>query len=263
MSAARTSRKKPAGTRKNQTALRKRSSYHHGDLRNALVKAALALVEKQGAEAFTLREVARRAGVTHAAPYRHFRTKAALLAAVAEEGFRGLLASLEVSAERAGPELLAQFRGTSVGYVRFAINNQAHFRVMFGPFEALAEHPGLAKATRDAFEFLLNLIKACQQEGSIRQGNSEEIALSCWSLVHGIASLLVNGRLEVGEEKEMESLALRATALLEQGLLVAPQPALPEVPAPTRLPKIRGTARSQDDGATGAPGDPGKTGRRQ
>jgi AcrR family transcriptional regulator len=255
-------RNSSSAPRPGQVLRRKRSSYHHGDLRNALVKTALALVEEQGAEAFTLREVARRAGVTHAAPYRHFPTKAALLAAVAEEGFRGLRASLADSAARAGSELLAQFRGTSIGYVRFAIHSRAHFRVMFGPFEAMAEHPGLVKATRDAFEFLLDLIKACQAAGAMRPGNAEEIALSCWALVHGIATLLVNGRLEVAEEKDAESMALRAAMLLEEGLRATPEGGRPAAAPPIRLPKIRGTTRS--DGQNVAPSSaPTKSGTRR
>jgi AcrR family transcriptional regulator len=215
-------------------------------LREALLQAALKLVDDEGVDAIALREVARLAGVSHAAPYRHFPTKEALLAGVAEEGFRGLLASLQEGAERGGSDILKRLEGTSTGYLRFALKNQAHFRVMFGRFDALADYEGLTTATRAAFGFLLELVTAGQQAGKLRQGDPFEIALAAWSLVHGQATLLVNGRLELADDQQVEDLAARATALLVEGLGADGKPAAAPALSPTdreaKWLRIRGVA---------------------
>src|SRR5262245_4881527 len=110
----------------------KKRAYHHGDLRRALLDAALELVSSKGVQALTLREVARRAGVTHAAPYHHFPSKEALFAAVATEGFRDLAAAMRAALSgRRGP--FASLRAIGVAYVRFATEHPAHFRIMFRP----------------------------------------------------------------------------------------------------------------------------------
>jgi AcrR family transcriptional regulator len=196
----------------------KARAYHHGNLRQALIQAALGLIDASGSSSFTLRELARAAGVTHAALYRHFATKDALLAEVAAEGFRGLLASVQAAAEEAGRDPLARLKRSSVGYVRFAIKCPAHFRVMFGPLEALADGAGLASALEFAFEFLLGLIRACQEAGQIDPGDPKEIALCTWATVHGLATLLVNGRLEIDGAGEIENVILRMTDLVEHGV---------------------------------------------
>src|SRR5437763_11993969 len=108
----------------------RRQRYHHGNLREALVEAALALVEERGSPEFTLREVDRRVGVTHAAPQRHFEDRAALVAAVAEEGFRELRAHVDRGVARAR-DPAARLHALGVGYVQFALRNPAHFRVMY------------------------------------------------------------------------------------------------------------------------------------
>src|SRR5205809_439421 len=110
-----------------------RASYHHGDLRRTLIDASLALVEEEGIGALSLREVARKAGVTHNAPYHHFPDRGALLAAIAEEGF-GRLAQETAAARAAVPDdPLARLTACGQAYVRFAIASPAHFRVMFRP----------------------------------------------------------------------------------------------------------------------------------
>src|SRR2546428_10887865 len=122
----------------------KKRPYHHGNLRQALIDAALELIEERGVPALTLREVARRVGVTHAAPQRHFAGRAALVAAVAEQGFRGLGA--HVAAVRASARTPAQqLRALGVAYVEYALAHPAHLRVMFSPEVAdKSRHPQLA-----------------------------------------------------------------------------------------------------------------------
>ena len=128
-----------------KTSSQPKPRYHHGDLRRALIDASLALIAEEGFSALTLREVARRAGVTHAAPYRHFADKEALLAAVAEEGFRAMASDMR---ERMDKETSPTERllACGVAYVLFAVRHPSHFRVMFGPhFTQPSEHEDLSR----------------------------------------------------------------------------------------------------------------------
>jgi AcrR family transcriptional regulator len=173
----------------------RRGSYHHGDLKNALTSAALSLVAEKGPKGFTLTEAARRAGVSAAAPYRHFADKADLLAAVAEQGFNALHADLAAAAD---PAADPKDRVVELGraYVRWAVAHPDHYQVMFGVESLKEEHSSLAAASEQAFGDLLGAITQCQEAG-IRAGRDPlEIAAPLWSLVHGIASLAIGGQFQ-------------------------------------------------------------------
>jgi AcrR family transcriptional regulator len=212
--------------RKKTTALSK-PGYHHGDLRRALIEASLALIAEEGFSALTLREVARRAGVTHAAPYRHFPDKEALLAAVAEEGFRAMATLMRERMDQdkeSGP--LERLGACGVAYVLFAVQHPAHFRVMFGPhFSTPKDHEGMSKEGGTAFGLLVQSIVQGQEAGLLREGDPMPLALMAWSQVHGLASLLVDGQLEQALQKgaTAEQLALFQTRLLLEGLRRPPQ----------------------------------------
>ncbi len=174
---------------------KKRGRYHHGDLRRALLDAALEVLAREGASALTLREVARRAGVTHAAPYRHFTDKQALLAAVAEEGFRMLASEMAsgAAAHPADPGRGLQAIGTA--YVRFATTQRAHFQVMFGNHvDWTCKHPKLEETADHAFGILISQVQACQAAGLVRAGDPLVAALCAWSMVHGLSELIANGQ---------------------------------------------------------------------
>jgi AcrR family transcriptional regulator len=160
-------------------------TYHHGDLRAALIAGALALIREVGADGFTLREVARRAGVSHAAPYRHFRDKADLAAAIAQEGFEGLARAMEEAAESEGS---ARDRLLRAGrnYVEVALRRPEHFRVMFGAELDAKRHPDARKAADRAFAGLVRLI-----EDARLGGEPLTLARIAWSQVHGIATLAI------------------------------------------------------------------------
>jgi AcrR family transcriptional regulator len=186
--------------------------YHHGDLRRALLDAALALVATEGTHAISLREVARRAEVSHTAPYRHFASREALLAAVAEEGFRQLRASMVEQVAQAGPDPTERLRASGVGYVLFAVTYPAHFRVMFGP-ELLdqSDYLSLAEAGTGAFQVLIDLIVEGQAAGQLRAGDPQPLALTCWSLTHGLSMLLIDRQLEhLGQGVDQASELARA-----------------------------------------------------
>lgn len=174
--------------------MKKRRSYHHGDLREALLRAAVALIAEVGPRGFTLREAARRAGVSHNAPYRHFRSKEDLIAAVAAQGFRELTRAM---LDAAAPQTTAagRLRSSGLAYVAFALRRPEHFAVMFDTPFSPADHPECAEAAGEAFGTLVRFIEACQQDGSLPQGDTLPRALAAWSLVHGIAKLAVAGRL--------------------------------------------------------------------
>ena len=185
----------------------RRDSYHHGDLKRALTSAALSLVAEKGPKGFTLTEAARRAGVSAAAPYRHFADKAELLASVSEQGFLDLHAAL-TAVDAADPKRRVIELGNA--YVRWAVAHPDHYRVMFGAEINKADHPTLAVAAEQAFGDLLDAIT-----GIIKDQDPLEIAGPLWSLVHGVASLAIGGELDaVGIRQDPETMLAGTVARL-------------------------------------------------
>ena len=191
--------------------------YHHGDLRRALIDAALAIVSGEGVAALTLREVARAAGVSHAAPYHHFADKAAILAAVAEEGFRALHAALSDDAVSRERDPVERLRHQGVAYVRFAAAHPSHFRVMFGSREFdWSDYPSLSEAATVAFGDLFGSVTACIEAGHAHGDDPTLAALTAWSLVHGLSALWIDGPVRwmpFGPGTTAESLAEQVTAI--------------------------------------------------
>jgi AcrR family transcriptional regulator len=176
-------------------AARPAAPYHHGDLRRALIDTALAMVTEEGAWNFTLREVARRAGVSHAAPYNHFEDKSALLAEVATLGFQSLRQTLESAARRQPRSARQGLAGIGAAYVRFGVEHPAHFRLMFGAELAdKARHPTLHEAGDAAFAVLTGVLERGQASGQVRRGAVRDQALAAWALVHGLTTLLIDQR---------------------------------------------------------------------
>lgn len=163
------------------------ASYHHGDLRRALIAAARTVLAEGGIERISLREVARRAGVSAAAPYRHFPSRHDLLGAVAAEGFAELTAALDGAAVGGGPERLAAL---GRAYVHFALAQPQLFRLMFDAETGACEDPALREAARQAFQRL-----ADAAGGSADTPEAPPTAIGAWSLVHGLALLLLDGQL--------------------------------------------------------------------
>jgi len=163
-----------------------RESYHHGNLRPALLAQARALLDEGGPEALSLREAARRAGVSATATYRHFQDKEALLAAVAAEGFREFAAALTTPL-RAGQPFAAMGRA----YVEFALAHPGLFRLIFSPLMRERErYPELKIASNLAFDALRGAT-ALAKGGSA--SDIESTAIAAWSMVHGLAHLLLDG----------------------------------------------------------------------
>jgi len=195
--------------------------YHHANLRQTLLDAAVALIGEVGPRAFTLREVARRASVSHNAPYRHFAGKDDLLAAVAAEGFDRLTVSMRKSMARAtSPREGLQECGC--GYVAFALRWPQHFLVMFDLPHALDgrdEH----SAGQNAFAVLLECITAAQQSGDLPAGDPLPLAWTAWSFVHGIAKLAISGNLPLNASSTIE-FTRSASRIIFNGMKAGPIP---------------------------------------
>lgn len=171
-----------------------RKPYHHGNLQEALLEASIHLIGEVGPNAFTLREVARRAGVSHNAPYRHFQDKSALLAAVAAQGYDELTEAMTKAAEQqANPR--DRLKQAGLAYIAFALRRPEHFTVMFDAPLPPQEHPDAALASKRSFSVLLDLVQACQDKKQSLPEDSLSFALLAWSMVHGIAKLAITGRL--------------------------------------------------------------------
>jgi AcrR family transcriptional regulator len=181
--------------------------YHHGDLRRALIDAALEMVAEHGPAALSLREVARRAGVSHAAPTHHFRNKAGLLTAIAADGYRLLARALE-DAGATAEDGSTPFREQGVAYVVFAMEHPAHFAVMRAPYLLDADDADLVAARDSAGEQL--------RAGAVTLPGTADATtpLAAWSLVHGLASLLLEGNIRLAAGDDVASLARAVTGHL-------------------------------------------------
>ena len=170
------------------------SPYHHGNLRQALLEAALIILEKEGEAGLGLRDLARAVGVSAAAPYRHFDSRAALLEALAVTGFQRFSAAMEAVASSNPADPMAAMGKT---YVLFALSNANLFRLMFSPQLKKDGRPGLRIAADAAFDTLRHLVGGDMQTGRIK-------ALAAWAKVHGLSILLLDGQiaLRAGEDTE-------------------------------------------------------------
>lgn len=168
--------------------------YHHGDLREELLRASLLLIESEGLAAVSLRKVARAAGVSPGAPYHHFAHRAALMSALAARGFE-ILGAAMTSARDSAPDPRAALIAMAEGYVGFARDHTAYFRLMFRPELSQPEkHPDTEAAGDAAFAVLESTVADAVNSGFLPAADAETMALAWWSLAHGMAALTVDGK---------------------------------------------------------------------
>lgn len=197
-----------------------RARYHHGDLRNALLDASLALVAEHGVEAFSLREAAREVGVSPAAAYRHFEDKDALLVALALDGFGKLAQGMERALSRVRGEpgskayAVASMFAVGLAYVEFAVAHPAHFRVMFGPWCHQEGKPPAPPGERDAYQILVATLDGLVASGAIPAQGRAGAEIAAWAGVHGLASLLVEGSLRLGKAERAQAMRILGRTLL-------------------------------------------------
>ncbi len=219
----------PGGKRPRRAIARQAGSYHHGDLRQALLDAARSLLDERGLEGFTLRECARRAGVSHAAPAHHFGDAAGLLTAFAVSGFQQLSAMMQAYRDKAPPAPEAQLRAVGLAYIDFAIGHRAQFQLMFRYDRLLPGDAGLERAGSEAAGHLSATLSGALAERGLdgRGEDFERRLLLAWSAVHGFATLLLEGRLDGWRGRQsVPVFASRAgddvLAVLEVALLAVP-----------------------------------------
>jgi AcrR family transcriptional regulator len=202
-------------------------SYHHGDLRRAVIEGALAAIAEQGPAAFSLRDVARRAGVSHAAPAHHFGDKAGVLTAIATEGFELLNAATRVATEQTGSLIEG-----GIAYIRFALEHPAHYEVMFRP-DLYHRHDEALITARDAAANVL----AHAVRRSLGPDASEQDVLAgviaSWSFAHGFAALWAGGNVQVLTDSHPEELARHAANAFVQLVLAGAQSSAAIEPAAT------------------------------
>lgn len=199
--------------------------YHHGNLRRALLDAAMDLIRERGVDGFTLREVARRAGVSHAAPYHHFPDRAALVSALAEESFGMFAEAFREAAAGTEGAHLERIRAIGRAYVRFAFDDPARFTLMWRPeLRTVGDDSPVDEAGLASYQVLIDEVAAGQEAGEIVPGDVGLLSLAAWSTVHGLAMILVDGPLrdQVTTWAEAEPLVGSALDLATRGLAVSP-----------------------------------------
>jgi AcrR family transcriptional regulator len=172
--------------------LHRKDSYHHGELRRTLLDVSIDVIDRRGVDALNLRELAARAGVSSGAPYHHFADRAALLSAIAREGFAGLEAAMIRDRDAAGDDPGLRLAALGRAYVSFATTHRGHFRVMF---RADLHGADLIQARPRTFQILCDAIRDCQRRGVAPTGAWQPLALTAWSTVHGLATLWIDGAL--------------------------------------------------------------------
>jgi AcrR family transcriptional regulator len=179
-----------------ETESDRRDTYHHGNLRQALLDAAMGLVRERGIDGLTLREVARRAGVSHTAPYHHFADKGALVSALAEESFARFTETFRETATRTGGDHLDRIRAIGAAYVRFAFDDPERFKLMWRPeLRSVGDDSAVDLAGLASYQVLIDEVAAGQAAGEIREEDTGLLSLAAWSVVHGFAVLVIDGPL--------------------------------------------------------------------
>jgi AcrR family transcriptional regulator len=170
--------------------------YHHGDLKNALIDAGIKILSEEGIGALSLRKVALRAGVSHAAPYAHFTDKQALIAAISTEGYRKLCERLEATFRRYEDDPLRQLIESAWAYTSFALEDPAHFKITFSSaVEKEKDYPALVAMSKKSFALVEDVVRACQAAGILSPGPTDAVTVSVWSLVHGFVSLQLESQI--------------------------------------------------------------------
>jgi AcrR family transcriptional regulator len=195
---------------------KKRASYHHGSLREALLAAAFEIVENEGADALSVREVARRAGVSPAAPFRHFPDKQALIAAVAIEALRGFLDYAEPEIEKAGADPVDRFRAVGIAYIDYAMLHPARFRAMCDPILAQADTPELNDLRARHNATMRGDVEKSIAEG-LTPGDAGAVMLAGQALAYGLARMYVDGVPALPRERAREA-AMEAIEVLGIGI---------------------------------------------
>jgi AcrR family transcriptional regulator len=208
---------KPAPVRTGKKRARA-ASYHHGDLRKALLQATEELLESAGLERFTLREVARRAGVSHGAPAHHFGDVRGLLSEFTAQSFNDMAAAMATHRERADADAFEQLVASGIGYVDYALAHRARFQLMFRSDRLDPARESLIEAGAKAYGHLVECTTRITAEIGARDHTTQQKATLAWSMVHGFATLLIDNA-RFAEQANGDS--ARALAMLREMLTLS------------------------------------------
>jgi AcrR family transcriptional regulator len=202
-------------------AMPRKKSYHHGDLKNALIEVGADILSKDGVSGLSLRKVAQKAGVSHTAPYAHFADKQALIAAISTEGYKNLYDQIAQVAEQYRSDPLRRLVESSWAYVQFALDEPDHFKVtLSGMIEKEQDYPAFVETAKQTFSLVVEVVAQCQQAGILCKGAADLTAVSVWALIHGFVTLLLENQishtvLERYTVREMFIYTLNQIALVE------------------------------------------------
>jgi AcrR family transcriptional regulator len=175
-----------------------RKTYHHGDLKNALIQAGIEILATEGAGGLSLRKAARQAGVSHAAPYAHFADKQTLIAAIASDGHKKIFEKFEALQARHADDPLRQFLSGAWAYMQFGLESPNHYKITFsGAIQDEHSHPEFLEYSQRNMQALRNIIEQCRSAGVLSGADidSELQAVSIWGLLHGLVLLMIQGQL--------------------------------------------------------------------
>ncbi len=199
-----------------------KGSYHHGNLRETLIEVAMKLLAERGVAALSLREVAKAAGVSHGAPYRHFKDKQALLEAIAAEGFRHIRDACRQAVAHYPGDPRRQLEDAGTEYLLYVSRHREVSHLMFSGFLALdASGEGLRQVADESFQALVEIIENGKTAGLYGDRDTMDLTLASLSAVHGLSLLIGGGLLKHGPLSDMETRALgsRVSAVLMEGML--------------------------------------------
>ena len=197
------------------------AKYHHGNLRHTLLTIASELLAEDGVNGLSLRKMAQRAGVSHNAPYMHFANKEAVLAAIAQEGFKLLEIEVESATSQAENNARQKLLAASKAYVRFALDHPSHIQIMFRPIDP-DKYSSLIKISQASFNRLYELVKLGQENGELNSGKTHEMTKAIWAMVHGAAflSIAYKPTILLPEKNSVEDVVSTLVNCLLDGLAV-------------------------------------------
>jgi AcrR family transcriptional regulator len=191
-----------------------KKTYHHGDLKNALIQSGVKILAKEGVAGLSLRKVAKKAGVSHAAPYAHFHDKQALIAAISADGLRRLYEQMSLVVDAYPNKPAKQLTEGAKAYLHFAQEHPDQFRIMFsGVIESEKDHPDYVEMSIKSYQRVIRIVEACQAQGVLRSESAEALGVALWSVVHGLTMLLIEGQLSQSLTDQIRAEELLIAAL--------------------------------------------------